>query len=170
MPPLLIMHTPGPHPQERPTAMESRKLGCRVMGPKGHLQCRRCGFDPWFGKTPWRRKWQPTPVFLPGQSHGQRSPRGYSPRGRKESDTTEGQQARSYLQVARLKLHKGLPSHLEKCPLCALKAASANSLFGVRGHNQSLAQGSCRNGWIQVLASLASHPPCPCLAPWAVSC
>ena len=39
-------------------------------------QCRRlkrCGFDPWVGKTPWRRKWQPTPVFLPGNSHGQRS-------------------------------------------------------------------------------------------------
>ena len=37
----------------------------------------------------WRRKWQPTPVFLPGESHGQRSLVGYSPRGRKESDTTE---------------------------------------------------------------------------------
>ena len=37
----------------------------------------------------WRRKWQPTPVFLPGKSHGQRSLAGYSPRGRKESDTTE---------------------------------------------------------------------------------
>ena len=36
-----------------------------------------------------RRKWQPTPVFLPGESHGQRSLVGYSPRGRKESDTTE---------------------------------------------------------------------------------
>ena len=39
-------------------------------------QCRRgtrCGFDPWFGKIPWRREWQPTPVFLPGESHGQRS-------------------------------------------------------------------------------------------------
>ena len=31
------------------------------------------GFDPWVGKIPWRRKWQPTPVFLPGKSHGQRS-------------------------------------------------------------------------------------------------
>ena len=38
---------------------------------------------------PWRRKWQPTPVFLPGESHGGRSLVGYSPRGRKESDTTE---------------------------------------------------------------------------------
>ena len=39
--------------------------------------------------TPWRRKWQPTPVFLPGVVHGQRSLVGYSPWGCKESDTTE---------------------------------------------------------------------------------
>jgi len=55
-------------------------------------QCRRCrrpGFDPWLGKIPWRRKWQPTPVFLPGKSHGQRSLVGYSPWGHKELDTTE---------------------------------------------------------------------------------
>ena len=38
---------------------------------------------------PWRRKWQPTPVFLPGESHGQRSLAGYSPWHRKETDTTE---------------------------------------------------------------------------------
>ena len=38
------------------------------------------GFDPWVGKIPWRRKWQPTPVFLPGESHGWRSLVGYSPR------------------------------------------------------------------------------------------
>ena len=45
-----------------------------------------------FCNTPlatWRRKWQPTPVFWPGESHGQRSLVGYSPWGRKESDTTE---------------------------------------------------------------------------------
>ena len=53
------------------------------------LQCRRPGFDPWVGKSPWRRKWQPTPVFLPGKSHGWRSLVGYSPWGCKESDTTE---------------------------------------------------------------------------------
>ena len=46
-------------------------------------------FDPWVGKIPWR-KWQPTPVFLPGEFHGQRILAGYSPQGRKESDTTEG--------------------------------------------------------------------------------
>ena len=42
-------------------------------------QCRRCGFDPWFRKIPWRRKWQPTPVFLPGEFQGQKSLAGYSP-------------------------------------------------------------------------------------------
>ena len=45
-------------------------------------------FDPWVGKIPWRRKWQPTPVFLPGKCHGQRSLVGYSPWGCKESDMT----------------------------------------------------------------------------------
>ena len=44
-------------------------------------QCRKCGFDPWVGKIPWKRKWQPSPVFLLGKSHGQRSLAGYSPWG-----------------------------------------------------------------------------------------
>ena len=43
----------------------------------------RRGFDPWVRKIPWRRAWQPTPVFLPGKSHGQRSLTGHSPWGRK---------------------------------------------------------------------------------------
>ena len=51
------------------------------------LQCRRLGFDPSVRKIPWRRKWQPTPVFLHGKSHGQRNLAGYSPWGCKESDT-----------------------------------------------------------------------------------
>ena len=50
---------------------------------------RRRGFNPWVRKIPWRRKWQPAPVFLPGEFHGRRSLVGYSPWGRKESDTTE---------------------------------------------------------------------------------
>ena len=41
------------------------------------------------GKIPWRREWQPTPTFLPGEFHGQRSLVGYSPGGHKESDTAE---------------------------------------------------------------------------------
>ena len=40
-----------------------------------------CGFNPWVGKIPWSKAWQPTPLFLPGESHGQRSLGGYSPWG-----------------------------------------------------------------------------------------
>ena len=47
-------------------------------------------FDLWVRKFPLRREWQPTPAFLPGEFHGQRSLAGYSPWGCKESDTTEG--------------------------------------------------------------------------------
>ena len=53
------------------------------------LKCGRPGFNPWVGKISWRRKWQPTPVFLPGESHGRRSLVGHSPWGCKGSDRTE---------------------------------------------------------------------------------
>ena len=49
----------------------------------------REGFDSWVGKIPLRRAWQPTPLTMPGESHGQRSSVGYSPRGCKELDMTE---------------------------------------------------------------------------------
>ena len=50
---------------------------------------KRCRFNLWVGKIPWRRKWQPTPVFLTGKFHGQKSLVGYGPWGSKELDTTE---------------------------------------------------------------------------------
>ena len=53
------------------------------------LQCRRPRFSSWGGKIFWRRKWQPTSIFLPGTFHGWRSLVSYSTWGRKESDTTE---------------------------------------------------------------------------------
>ena len=62
---------------------------------KSGLQCRRPGIgtlgreDPWVEKIPLSREWQPTPVFLPGEFHGQRSLMGYSPWGCKEWDMTE---------------------------------------------------------------------------------
>ena len=59
-----------------------------LAGKSDCLQCGRPRFDPWVGKIPWRRKWHPTPVFLPGESHRRRSLVGCSPRGHKESDTT----------------------------------------------------------------------------------
>ena len=58
-------------------------------GKEPACQCRRCGFDPWAGKIPWRRALQSTPVLLPGESHGQRILASYSPWSRKELDTTE---------------------------------------------------------------------------------
>ena len=53
------------------------------------LQCRRPRFNRWVGKIPWRKKWQPTPVLVPGEFHGQRSLAGYGPWDRRESDKTE---------------------------------------------------------------------------------
>ena len=60
-----------------------------LSGKESAFQFRRCNFDPWVRKIPWRRKWQPTPVLLPRKCHGWRSLVGYSPRGHKELDTTE---------------------------------------------------------------------------------
>ena len=57
-------------------------------GEESACRCRRSRFDPWVRKIPWSRKWQPTPVFLPGKFHEQRTLVGYSPWGCKESDTT----------------------------------------------------------------------------------
>ena len=63
-----------------------------VSGKEPTCQCKRYkrrGFNPWVRKIPWRRAWQPTPVFLPRESHGQRNLTDYSPWGCKELDTTE---------------------------------------------------------------------------------
>ena len=53
--------------------------GSVVNNPPAVQEHERCRFDPSVGKIPWRRKWQTTPVFLLGESRGQRSPAGYSP-------------------------------------------------------------------------------------------
>ena len=69
-----------------------RGFPCVTSGKEPACQCwrhKRHEFDPWVGKIPWTRAWQPTPVSLPGESHGQRSLTGYSPWGHKELDTTE---------------------------------------------------------------------------------
>ena len=50
-----------------------------VKNPLAVQETQGCRFDPWVRKIPWRRAWQPTPVFFPGESHGQRSLDGYSP-------------------------------------------------------------------------------------------
>ena len=67
---------------------------CQVMIvvknlPANAGDARNVGLIPGSGRLPWCRKWQPIPAFLSGESHGQRNLAGYSPWGRKESDTTE---------------------------------------------------------------------------------
>ena len=64
----------------------TRGLPRWYSGKESACQCGRPRFDPWIGKIPWRREWKLTPVFLPGESHGQGTLEGYSPRGHKESD------------------------------------------------------------------------------------
>ena len=59
--------------------VESRGFPCGSVIKKSAGQCRRPEFYPWVGKKPWRRKWQPTPVFLPGKSLGKRRLVNYSP-------------------------------------------------------------------------------------------
>ena len=67
----------------------SREFPRWLSGKESICQCRRHKLNPWIGKIPWRRKWQTTPVFLPGESHRQRSLVGYSPWGCNHSDMTE---------------------------------------------------------------------------------
>ena len=69
-----------------------RGLPKGLSGKESVCQCRRrrrCRFSPHVRKISWLRKWQPTPIFLPGKSHGQRTLVDYSPWGRKELDTTK---------------------------------------------------------------------------------
>ena len=79
-----------------------------------HRRYKRCEFDPWVGKIPWNRTWQPVPVFLPGESHGQRRQAGYSPQGHKESDTT-GQLNTHALLIASLLRSSFLLSAIPGC-------------------------------------------------------
>ena len=65
----------------KPRWCSDKESACQSRRQKRHR------FNTWVGKIPWRRKWQPTPVLLPGESHGQRSLVGYSPWGHENSQT-----------------------------------------------------------------------------------
>ena len=66
-----------------PGGPSGKESACQYRKPKKH------GLDPWVGKILWRRKWQPTPVFLPGKYHGQRSLEGYTPWAHRDWDMTK---------------------------------------------------------------------------------
>ena len=96
------------------------------IGKESAYQYRRCRFDPWVKKISWRRQWKPTPIFLPGKFHGQRSLVGYSPRGCKrvgQNLATEQQQQQSVLQ-----------SWLTLCGSvdCSSSGSSVNGIFCAR--------------------------------------
>ena len=108
-----------------------------LSGERIYLQCRRRRrhrrpeLDAWIRKIPWRRKWHPTPVFLPEKSHGQRSPAGYSPRGHSKSDMTEQLSSAQHVFVwlivfyALFEYHRNVTQEdvtpgLSMCLLCAL--------------------------------------------------
>ena len=82
----------GKEEKQNPRCLAGSKqiLGLRwwLSGKESACQCKRPGFDPWVRKIFWRRKWQPTPVPLPGKSHGQSRLVGYSPWVAEESDMT----------------------------------------------------------------------------------
>ena len=69
--------------EELKSVSSGEEFACKCRRRKRHR------FNPWVWKSPWRRAWQPAPLFLPGESHGQRTLAGYSPWGNKESNTTE---------------------------------------------------------------------------------
>ena len=74
---------------EAHTIFRASQVALVVKNLPANADVERHRFEPWARRIPWRRAWQPTPVFLPRESHGQRSLAGYSPWGRKESDMTE---------------------------------------------------------------------------------
>ena len=86
---------------------------------------KRCRFDPWVGKIPQRKKWQPAPVFSPGNSHGQRSLAGCSTWGCKELDTTEAtQQARTYyISQEYLPVKSAATCRMKEVVLCSFQAS-----------------------------------------------
>ena len=81
-----------PWPSSQPLYLSCICFPGGTSGKESTRYCKRHRgrrFDPWVKTIPWKRKWQPAPVFLPGESHGQRSLAGYSPWGCRELDTTE---------------------------------------------------------------------------------
>ena len=108
------------------------------------------GLIPGSGRFPWRRKWQPTPVFLPGESHGWRSLVGYSPRGCKELDTTEPlhftlKNKKPWFEVISLTVHKYI---------------SISNLSGKHKYisiSNSISNSRCSRKYLNIRITLFSH-------------
>ena len=120
-------------------------------------QCRRhrrYEFDPWIRKTPWRRKWHATPVFLPEESHGQRSLVGYSPWGHQESDTTEYSTTDTCAHIWMPQVPGDCQSsslrpwcHGDQTPICWIPHSALMELGTVPGVQRSL----CLTFWLALV-------------------
>ena len=128
-------------------AMLIRGLLWWLSSKASTCQWRRHGFNPWIRKIPWRRKWQPTPVLLPGKSHGWRSLVGYSPWGRKESDMTE-------------RLHFCISSRIHLLQSLLITHSSASTLIRSDQISHSVV-----SDYLWPHESQHARPPCPSLTP-----
>ena len=102
----------------------------RIRLPVQELQ--ETWFSPWVRKIPWRRKWQPTPVFLPGQFHGQRSLVGYCPWDHKESDRTKATQYITCMWNLHMTKHmKQKETHRHRKQTCGCQGGGMDWEFGI---------------------------------------
>ena len=119
---------------------------CGTSGKESTCQCRRhkrCGFNPWVRKIPWRMAWQPTPVSLPKESHGQRSLAGYSPWNCKEGKEWRTEKS----------LKKKKKENFKKYINCRIKLDIQNSVgwnlrrLKIRQYRNKSDEMQCGNSW-----------------------
>ena len=124
-----------------------------------HKRCLRHGFNLWVRKIPWRRARQRSPVFLPGESHGQRSLAGYSPQGHRESDTTEWLSRQAGIVSL-------LPTHFTVCVLSCFSHIQLFATLWTVAHQSPLFMGFSRQEcWSELLCPPSKDLPHPGSSP-----
>ena len=141
--------------QGLPRWLSGKEPACRFRRLKRH------GLNSCIGKIRWRRKWQPTPVFLPRESYGQRSLAGYSPQGCTKSDATEATQHTHILYYVR---HERMSQGLWPRSQCVLSRSVMPDSCGPRdcGPKGSSVHGSFQariSEWVTISYSRASSQP-----------
>ena len=126
-----------------------------------HLQCGTPGLNPWIGKIPWRRAWQPTPVFLPGESPWTEGPGRHNPWGCKKSDTTEWLSTWTSTHLLTTELVCSLFSHQWGLPgpPCLSSVASPNPHQTVSFSSNMVSSWPYYLAYWSFLASLHYHVP-----------
>ena len=131
-----------------------------LSGKAFACQCRRHGFHPWSRKMPWRRKWLPTQVILPGKSHGQKRLAGYGPWSHKESTTTEWPNNSNY----RKELLSSTMSPMKSCRNLLSPGATMLLFSGSSEHGQTWRRPLTQRPRARVRSLLVMHA----IGSWAV--